>query len=37
MIVRCVVFLLTGLLLSGCMQSGTSAPVFDANFTARDK
>jgi lipoprotein-anchoring transpeptidase ErfK/SrfK len=37
MIVRCIVFLLTGLLLSGCMQSGTLAPVSDANFTARDK
>jgi len=37
MIVRCIVFLLIGLLLSGCMQSGTLAPVSDANFTARDK
>jgi lipoprotein-anchoring transpeptidase ErfK/SrfK len=32
--VRGVVFLLSGLLLGGCMQS---VPVSDANFTARDK
>ena len=37
MIVRGIVLVWVGLLLSGCMQSGTSAPVFDANFTARDK
>jgi lipoprotein-anchoring transpeptidase ErfK/SrfK len=33
-LVRGVVFLLSGLLLGACMQSG---PVPDANFTARDK
>jgi len=32
--VRGIVVILTGLLLAGCMQSG---PVFDANFTARDR
>jgi lipoprotein-anchoring transpeptidase ErfK/SrfK len=32
--VRGIVVGLTGLLLAGCMQSG---PVFDANFTARDR
>jgi len=32
--VRRIVVVLTGLLLAGCMQSG---PVFDANFTARDR
>ena len=32
--VRGIVVVLTGLLLAGCMQSG---PVFDANFTARDR
>ena len=34
---RGIVFLLTGLLLGGCLQSGTLAPASDANFTARDK
>jgi lipoprotein-anchoring transpeptidase ErfK/SrfK len=33
-LVRGILFLLTGLLLGGCMQSG---PVPDANFTARDR
>jgi lipoprotein-anchoring transpeptidase ErfK/SrfK len=37
MIVRGIVLLWVGLLLSGCMQATTMAPVFDANFTARDK
>ena len=32
--VRGIVAVLTGLLLAGCMQSG---PVFDGNFTARDR
>ncbi len=31
--VRGIGFLLTGLLLGGCTQSGTLAPVSDANFT----
>src|SRR4029450_106667 len=31
---RGILFALTGLVLAGCMQSG---PVFDANFTTRDK
>jgi lipoprotein-anchoring transpeptidase ErfK/SrfK len=35
--VRGFVFLLTALLLAGCMQSGTLAPSSEANFTARDK
>ena len=35
--VRGVVFLLSGLLLGGCMQSGTLVPSSDANFTARDR
>ena len=30
-------FLLAGLLLGGCMQTGTLAPVGDADFTVRDK
>jgi lipoprotein-anchoring transpeptidase ErfK/SrfK len=34
---RGCVFLLTGLLLAGCMQSGTLAPSSEANFTARDR
>src|SRR3954454_14314482 len=36
MAVRGIVFLLSGLLLGGCMQA-TLDPVSDANFTARDK
>jgi lipoprotein-anchoring transpeptidase ErfK/SrfK len=36
MVARGILFLLTGLLLGGCMQ-GTLAPVNDANFTARDR
>ena len=28
---------LLGLLIAGCMQSGTLAPSSDANFTARDR
>src|SRR3989442_336599 len=32
--VRGILFVFAGLVLAGCMQSG---PVFDANFTARDK
>jgi lipoprotein-anchoring transpeptidase ErfK/SrfK len=35
--VRGFVFLLTALLLAGCMQSGTLAPSSEVNFTARDK
>jgi lipoprotein-anchoring transpeptidase ErfK/SrfK len=37
---RGIIFLLTGLLLGGCMQATTSdrpPPVSDANFTARDR
>ena len=40
MAVRGILFLLTGLLLGGCMQATTSdrpSPVSDANFTARDR
>ena len=36
-LMRSIVFPLTGLLLAGCMQSGTLAPSSEANFTARDK
>ena len=35
--IRSFVFLLAGLLLAGCMQSGTLAPSSEATFTARDK
>ena len=35
--IRGFVFLLTGLLLAGCMQGGTLAPSSEANFTARDR
>jgi len=35
--IRSFVFLLTALLLAGCMQSGTLAPSSEANFTARDR
>ena len=37
LLMRGIIFLLAGLLLGGCMQSGTLAPLGDANFTARDK
>jgi lipoprotein-anchoring transpeptidase ErfK/SrfK len=37
LLMRGIVFLSAGLLLGGCMQSGTLAPLADANFTARDK
>ena len=37
LLVRGIAFLLTGLLLGGCMQSGTLAPASDAKFTTRDK
>ena len=37
LLARGIVFLLTGLLLGGCLQSGTLAPASDTNFTARDK
>jgi len=37
MSVRGLVFLLVGLLVAGCMQSGTLAPVSEANFTLRDR
>jgi lipoprotein-anchoring transpeptidase ErfK/SrfK len=36
-LIRGIVFSLTGLLLAGCMQSGTLAPSGEANFTARDR
>ena len=36
-LIRGIVFSLTGLLLAGCMQTGTLAPSSDANFTARDR
>jgi lipoprotein-anchoring transpeptidase ErfK/SrfK len=35
--IRGLMFLLTGLLLAGCMQSGTLAPSSEANFTPRDR
>jgi lipoprotein-anchoring transpeptidase ErfK/SrfK len=35
--IRCIVFLLTGPLLAGCMQAGALAPSSEANFTARDR
>jgi lipoprotein-anchoring transpeptidase ErfK/SrfK len=35
--IRGILFLLTGLLVAGCMQSGALAPSSEANFTARDK
>jgi lipoprotein-anchoring transpeptidase ErfK/SrfK len=35
--IRGIVFPLTGMLLAGCMQSGTLAPSSEANFTARDR
>jgi hypothetical protein len=37
LLIRGSLFLLAGLLLAGCMQTGTLAPSSDANFTARDK
>jgi lipoprotein-anchoring transpeptidase ErfK/SrfK len=37
LLMRSIVFPLTGLLLAGCMQSGALAPSSEANFTARDK
>jgi lipoprotein-anchoring transpeptidase ErfK/SrfK len=36
-LLRRIIFPLAGLLLAGCMQSGTLAPSSDANFTARDR
>jgi lipoprotein-anchoring transpeptidase ErfK/SrfK len=35
--IRGIAFALTGLLLAGCMQSGTLAPSSEANFTVRDR
>jgi lipoprotein-anchoring transpeptidase ErfK/SrfK len=35
--VRGLVFSLVGLLVAGCMQSGTLAPASEANFTTRDR
>ena len=35
--IREIGFALTGLLLAGCMQTGTLAPPSDANFTTRDR
>jgi lipoprotein-anchoring transpeptidase ErfK/SrfK len=37
LLLRGIAFLLTGLLLAGCLQSGTLSPSSDANFTARDR
>jgi lipoprotein-anchoring transpeptidase ErfK/SrfK len=37
LLTRGIVFPLTGLLLGGCMQSGTLVPLRDADFTARDR
>ena len=37
MLIRGIVFPLTGLLLAGCVQTGTLAPSSEANFTARDR
>ena len=37
LLLRGIAFLLTGLLLAGCLQSGTLAPSSEANFTARDR
>src|SRR5262249_48313425 len=34
---RAIAFPLTGLLLAGCVQTGTLVPSSDANFTARDR
>jgi lipoprotein-anchoring transpeptidase ErfK/SrfK len=36
-LMRGILFPLAGLLLAGCMQTGTLAPSSDANFTARDR
>jgi lipoprotein-anchoring transpeptidase ErfK/SrfK len=35
--IRGIALSLTGLLLAGCMQTGTLAPASEANFTARDR
>jgi lipoprotein-anchoring transpeptidase ErfK/SrfK len=35
--IRGIAFALSGLLLAGCMQTGTLAPASEANFTARDR
>jgi lipoprotein-anchoring transpeptidase ErfK/SrfK len=35
--IRGLVFCLAGLVLAGCMQTGTLAPSSEANFTARDR
>jgi lipoprotein-anchoring transpeptidase ErfK/SrfK len=35
--IRGIVLSLSGLLLAGCMQTGTLAPASEANFTARDR
>ncbi len=37
LLIRGIVLSLSGLLLAGCMQTGTLAPSSDANFTARDR
>jgi len=37
LLMRGIIFPLTGVLLAGCMQSGALAPSSEANFTARDK
>src|ERR1043166_1063361 len=37
MAVRGIAFVLTGLLLGGCMQATVGDPASEANFTARDK
>jgi lipoprotein-anchoring transpeptidase ErfK/SrfK len=36
-LIRGIAFSLSGLLLAGCIQTGTLAPSSDANFTARDR
>jgi len=36
-LMRKIVLPLAGLLLAGCMQTGTLAPSSEANFTARDR
>src|SRR6516225_280439 len=37
LLLRGIAFLSTGLLLAGCLQSGTLSPASEANFTARDR
>src|SRR5215467_11728653 len=37
LLLRGSIFALTGLLLAGCVATGTLAPASDANFTTRDR